>query len=315
MKQRDRKKDYRIIEEITTGGSDRRFFRCRKNNKTYIIIRDNNIENYVRLQKHLLKKNVGVPRLYRIDRKMNLALVEDLGKNTLYKLVTEKKKNIVPLYQRAIRELIKLQVDGFKNVPITVHYDYKHIRWEQEYFKEFFLSQYCNLSNKKLRTLDSDFELLAQKLLYITKPISNFLMHRDYQSQNIHIKKNRIRIIDFQSARIGPPSYDLAALLRDAYVNITKALENQLIQYYHICVQKKQIVLEKKRFRESYKLTGLQRNMQALGAFANLSLNKYKPHFKQYIPRGLILLHSGLKNSEFKKLNHIITSINYRNVP
>jgi aminoglycoside/choline kinase family phosphotransferase len=268
----------------------------------------------VRLQKHLLKKNIGVPRLYRIDRKMNLALMEDLGKNTLYKLITEKKKDIVLLYQRAIRELIKLQVDGYENVPITVHYDYKHIRWEQEYFKEFFLCQLCNLSNKKLRVLDSDFEILAQNLLSVAKPISNFLMHRDYQSQNIHVKKNQIRIVDFQSARIGPPSYDLAALLRDAYVNITKSLETRLIQYYLMCIQKKQIVLEKKRFLESYRLTGLQRNMQALGAFANLSLNKYKPRFKQFIPRGLVLLQSGLKNSEFKKLYRIIASINYRNV-
>ncbi|KPJ72521.1 hypothetical protein AMJ52_05985 [candidate division TA06 bacterium DG_78] len=313
MKQRDSKKDYKIIEEITTGGSDRRFFRCRKDKKTYIIIRDKNIEDYVRLQKHLLKKNIGVPRLYRIDRKMNLALMEDLGKNTLYKLVTEKKKDIVPLYQRAIRELLKLQVDGFESVPITVHYDYKHIRWEQEYFKEFFLSQFCNLSNKKLRILDSDFELLAQKFLSVAKPISNFLMHRDYQSQNIHIKRNRIRIIDFQSARIGPPSYDLAALLRDAYVNITKALETRLIQYYLNCAEKKHIVFEKKGFSETYRLAGLQRNMQALGAFANLSLNKYKTRFKQYIPHGLVLLKSGLKNSEFKKLYHIIARINYRN--
>jgi aminoglycoside/choline kinase family phosphotransferase len=313
MKQKNSKKDYTIIEEITTGGSERRFFRCKKDNKTYIIIRDNNIGDYVRLQKHLLKKNIGVPRLYRIDRKMNLALVEDLGKNTLYKLVTEKKKDILPLYQRAIRELTKLQVDGFENVPIAVYYDYKHIRWEQEYFKEFFLRQYCNLSNKKLRILDSDFEHLAQKLLSVAKPMSNFLMHRDYQSQNIHIKKNQIRIIDFQSARIGPPSYDLAALLKDAYVNITEALQNRLVQYYLTCMEKKHIVLEKKIFLESYRLTALQRNMQALGAFANLSLNKYKPRFKQYIPRGLILLQSGLKKSEFNKLYRIIASINYRN--
>ena len=86
MKHRDTNKDYKIIEEITTGGSDRRFFRCRKDKKNYIIIRDKNIEDYVRLQKHLLKRGIGVPRLFRIDRKMNLALVEDLGENTLYKL-------------------------------------------------------------------------------------------------------------------------------------------------------------------------------------------------------------------------------------
>jgi hypothetical protein len=46
--------------------------------------------------------------------------------------------------------------------------------------------------------------------------------------------------------------------------------------------------------------------MQALGAFANLSLNKDKPHFKQFIPRGLELLIYGLKEKNFKTIENIV---------
>jgi len=44
-------------------------------------------------------------------------------------------------------------------------------------------------------------------------------MHRDFQSKNLMIKNEQIFVIDFQGARLGPPSYDLASLLFDPYVN------------------------------------------------------------------------------------------------
>ena len=303
------KKDYKIIEEINIGGSDRRFFRCMISKKKYILILDKDIQTYLILQKHLYNGGIGVPRVYRIDRKTNFIIVEDLGKDSLYELVTTKKRDIYQVYQPAITELIKLQIDGYLNVPINVYYDYEHIKWEQKYFRQFFLYQFCKIPMKRLKILDADFECLAGKLIEESKPISNFLMHRDYQSQNIYIKDGRVRIIDFQSARIGPLTYDLAALLKDSYINISKNLENKLLDYYLNCLRKKRIEFERKKFLKIYRLTGLQRNMQALGAFSNLLLNRNKTHFRQYIPRGLKLLKSGLKNSKFKQLVKIVDGI------
>ena len=255
MKKKGSKKDYKIIEEIHTGGSDRSFLRCIKDGKTYIIIRDKDIQDYVRLQKHLFKRGIAVPHIYRIDKKMNLILAEDLGKDSLYTLITKKKRSISRLYRRTIDELVKLQIDGYPKVPINLYYDYRHIKWEQEYFRQFFLHQLCKIPNKRLQTLDADFEYLSEKLIDVAKPISKFLMHRDYQSQNIYVKNRRIRIIDFQSARIGPLTYDLASLLKDPYVNISKKLEARLINYYLDCLVTRKNDLSKKRFLETYRLT------------------------------------------------------------
>ena len=52
----------------------------------------------------------------------------------------------------------------------------------------------------------------------------------------------------------------------------------------------------------------MERNMQVLGAFANLSLNKNKVHFKEYIPRAIELIQDVLKKSEFKELLNIVNS-------
>ena len=307
------KKGYKIIEEINTGGSDRRFFRCLKGERKYILIIDKDIQTYLRLQKHLFNRGVGVPKIYEIDKKTNLVIVEDLGEDSIYKLVAKNRRNIYQLYQPAIEELVKLQIDGFPNVPISVYYDYEHIKWEQDYFIRFFLHQFCRIPLQDLRTLNADFKHLAERLIEESRTISSFLMHRDYQSQNIYIKNGRVRIIDFQSARIGPLTYDLAALLKDPYVNIAKKLETKLIEYYLKCIRKRGVEIEKKKFLEIYQLTGLQRNMQVLGAFANLSLNKNKSHFKQYIPRGLKLLKAGLPNRRFKQLAKIVNTIKIKN--
>lgn len=300
--------EYKIIEKIEQGGSDRIFYRCLKGKQTYILVWDRYVRKYVKLQKHLRDRGIAVPKIYWVNEKSHLVLIEDLGCDSLFCLF-KKKRGIDRLYRRAIDELIKLQLDGWKGAPVREKYDYAHVKWEQDYFKKHFLSRLCNVSAKTIRNLNSDFVSLTDEFMQCAEPWTNFLMHRDYQSQNVYVKAGKIRIIDFQSARIGPFTYDLAALLRDPYVHISRAAEHKLIDYYLSRLNKKRINIEKGEFLNLYHLSCLQRNMQALGAFVNLSLNKEKLHFKQYIPRGIDLLRRGLKESHFTKLTAIMVNI------
>ena len=304
---RDTLSKYEIVETINTGGSDRKFFRVKKGNTTYILIEDQNIDQYIRILNHLHQKGVGVPEL--IMTQGSRAIIEDLGGESLYNFMCNKKSHWQKFYELAIEELVKLQIDGYKDAPINLYYDEEHIKWEQDYFKNFFLKQFCKVSTQKPEEAEDDFKLLLENVVESIKPIANFLMHRDYQSQNIYIKDNKIRIIDFQSARIGPLTYDLASLLRDAYVDIDEEDEDFLINYYLNCLKKKGIEISKEEFSKIYRLTAIQRNMQALGAFANLSLNKNKTQFKQFIPRGLELLRLGLRKTRFRKLFQIVDSL------
>ena len=298
--------EYKIIEKITRGGSSRIFYRCTRGKESYILVWDEDVHNYLKLQRHLCERGIAVPEIHWADEHSHLLLMEDLGNDSLYELV-RKTRSIYPLYYAALEALVKLQVDGYTHVPVHRYYDYEHVKWEQQYFKKYFLHQYCKIPQKKLREIDADLESLAKELISKAKPWTNFLMHRDYQSQNIYIKNGKAKIIDFQSARIGPLTYDVAALLKDAYVTISEKQERAFVNHYLACLKNKGIKLKKKEFSYIYHLTGLQRNMQALGAFANLSLNKNKIHFKKYIPRGLALLRLGLMKSPFKELLKIVT--------
>jgi hypothetical protein len=299
--------EYKIVEKISLGGSDRIFYRVVKEKQTFILVWDKDIQTYLKLQKYLFERGIAVPEIHWSDEDANLLLIEDLGNDSIYEL-TKKRKNIILLYRAAINELIKLQIDGYTDAPIDVHYDYEHMKWEQEYFKEYFLHQFCEIPKTRLKRLDDELESLAKELIKKIEPWRNFLMHGDYQSQNIYIKGKKAKIIDFQSARIGPLTYDITALLRDPYVNISKQVERKLIDYYLVSLKKRGVRFKKREFLHLYYLTALQRNMQVLGAFANLSLNKNKVHFKEYIPRAIELIQDVLKKSEFKELLNIVNS-------
>ena len=299
---------YELIERIERGGSERHFFRCLKNGKHYIIVHDPDMNAHLRLHQHLSAHDIPVPEIYWYDLTANIMVQEDLGTASLYEMHLASDK-FHSVYRQAMDVLIQLQIDARTGAPVQCYYDAEHIRWEQKYFCDCFLQQYCGLPGKRLREIDEDLRRLASRLLESAQPVNDYLMHRDFQSQNIFYKEGRIRIIDFQSARIGPLTYDLAALLRDAYMKIEEQTENELFEYYHCRLQDRGIAIAQTDLRNIYRLTALQRNMQALGAFANLSLNRDKPHFRQYIPRGIHLLQQLSRETEFEKLHVLVNSI------
>lgn len=299
---------YKLTRRLDKGGSERQFFRSTRDNQRFVVIHDQDIDPYIELYHHLFAKGIPVPKVYQYNLNEKLMIQEDLGDTSLF-VLSKRDKNISGPYKQAIDALVKLQIEGRQSTPVKCKYDRDHIQWEQDYFRDFFLVQYCRISEAVLPDIVPDFQKLAGQVVTLTEPISDYLMHRDFQSQNIYIKDGQVRIIDFQSARIGPLTYDLAALLRDAYVHINAEQERELLRYYIEVIHKYGLDMSEKEFWPAYEVTCLQRNMQALGAFANLSLNKGKPHFGQYIRRGLELLKYGLQDKKFAALETIVSSI------
>jgi aminoglycoside/choline kinase family phosphotransferase len=296
--------EYKIVEKISVGGSDRIFYRCKKQDTTFILVWDKEIESYLALHKHLYDRGINVPELLWVDDATHMLAMEDLGSGSLYELF-KRKRNILPLYRSALNELIKIQIDGYFDVPIDKYYDYEHMKWEQEYFFKYFVGQLCRMPKAISKKVNKNLDRLPEEIMKLAEPWCNFLMHRDYQSKNIYLKKKSVKIIDFQSARIGPLTYDVVALLRDPYVKITRKAETTLIDYYLRQMKKRGVRCEKKEFWRLYRLTALQRHMQALGAYANLALNKSKPQFKQFIPRGLQFLLNEAKESKYNELYNL----------
>ena len=139
--------------------------------------------------------------------------------------------------------------------------------------------------------LEDEFNHLAVSLE--TEP--RYFMHRDFQSQNIHFKDGCVKVIDFQTATQGLLQYDLASLLKDAYVGIDKKMRSDLVGFYMDVLKKEwKVDIDKEKFIMTFHLAGMQRNMQALGAFSFLGMQKGKKGFIKHIPSALCQLEEAL---------------------
>ena len=117
------------------------------------------------------------------------------------------------------------------------------------------------------------------------------LCHRDYHSRNLMWRDERLCIIDFQDARLGPDTYDLASLLRDSYVDLPEQVVDELIAYF-LALQGRSA--ESAEFRRRFDLMALQRNLKALGTFGYQTTARRNPVYIQYIPRTLNYVRANL---------------------
>ncbi len=290
------------LELLVEQGSERQFFRMSAGDASYVLMfsppDDADNARYVEIARFLADRDLGVPALVANLNDCSAAVLEDLGDGRLHGLAlavgdpTELKK----LYSPVVNFLAELGARATADIeacPASASraLDYEQLRWETDYFRENFLVRLLGVAQEDTRVLDEEFDALARAVAQ--QPY--IFMHRDFQSQNILIKDGHVRIVDFQGARRGPVTYDLASLLKDACVNIPVKLRNRLAeQYRQELARLGGPHMAADELRRHLVLAGLQRNMQALGAFCFLSLVKGKRGFKAFVAPGLERLREGL---------------------
>ena len=131
------------------------------------------------------------------------------------------------------------------------------------------------------------------------------LCHRDYHSRNLMLHGDSLYIIDFQDARMGPDTYDLASLLRDAYVDLNPQQVDGLIAFF--LAHKSGERHPADEFRRRFDLMALQRNLKALGTFGYMTTARNNTVYIQYIPRTLAYVKANLaKYPRFARLQGLL---------
>jgi tRNA threonylcarbamoyl adenosine modification protein YjeE len=115
------------------------------------------------------------------------------------------------------------------------------------------------------------------------------LMLRDFHSPNIiwrgdRTGHDRLGIVDFQDALIGPSAYDVASLAMDARVTVSPEIEQATLSAY-IAARHAAGPFDEEAFRESYALMAAQRNSKILGIFVRLDRRDGKPAYLKHLPR------------------------------
>lgn len=261
---------------IGTGGSDRKYFRIREGEKSFVLMRcennDKDFERHIKYTKFFKKYSIPVPELIRTDFNSNTAYFEDFGDCSLYNWLKcpRNEEEISAIYKKVIDILISIHAsltEHIKECPLLEEriFDYDHLRWETGYFLKRFLSEIMKIKINNMQALEEEFHRLALKVDSFPKTI----IHRDFQSQNIMIINGKLPgVIDYQGARIGPPAYDLASLLWDPYYRLNENLRQKLIDYY-IYRFIETISLQKKQYNKKY--NHKESNIKNHSYFINLS--------------------------------------------
>ncbi len=296
------KKDEPIL--LGTGGSDRRYYRIRRDNKTLIEMRckkdDPDFSRYINYSLFFRRHSIPVAEIISIEEDNKIAIFEDLGDILLYSYLKLRPaaEKIIEIYRKTVDILIIMHHHLTKytdECPMLKErtFDYEHLRWESRYFIERFIRDILGIHHDK-RELDDEFHKLAMKVNSFPKRV----IHRDFQSQNIMLRDKKVFIIDFQGARLGPPSYDIASLLWDPYTRLDDSIRKEILKYYIESMETLDGEFKKDEFLESLIYTKIQRHMQALGAYGFLSSVKGKKYFLKFVPYTMKLLEEDIRDTD-----------------
>ncbi len=272
-------------------GSRRAYYRMRQGKVSFIILvsppDDQDFGRFLRITQFYRLMDFPVPRVYCIDDPSQQVVLEDLGDISLGDLIRTKPDETLEAYQKVMMTLLDLQTRCYQRQDESpdIHsrvFGIPELLWESNYF----LTQYWEgHRGRKFTTpekgkMDEVFLSLAQRVNLQPKSI----MHRDFQSQNIMVQPfHIIRVIDFQGSRLGSIYYDLASLLLDPYVELDDTSLDALLRFHH---EKSVAPPALPLFTQEFYQAGLQRIMQALGAYCFLSRVKGITAFEQHIAPG-----------------------------
>jgi N-acetylmuramate 1-kinase len=137
----------------------------------------------------------------------------------------------------------------------------------------------------------TDFAAALEATLAPVAAGPHAFVHRDFFAGNLlwlpqRHGIRRIGVLDFQSAAIGHPAYDLASLLQDARRDIPAGLEEHAIAHYLAARPE----LDPSAFRAAYAACAAQRHLRLVGQWVRLARRDGRPGYLTYGPRTWQLL-------------------------
>lgn len=112
-------------------------------------------------------------------------------------------------------------------------------------------------------------------------------VHRDYMPRNLMVSDPNPGLLDFQDAVRGPISYDMACLLRDAFISWDEEQELDWAVRYWEQARKAGLPVNEDfgEFWRALEWMGLQRHLKVMGIFCRLKHRDGKPRYSTDLPR------------------------------
>jgi len=231
---------------------------------------------------------LNVPRVLEWDEALGFMLLDDLGTRTMIEVVDpDHPASNQGLYLRAVDALVAWQAASRPDV--LPPYDQALLGRELALFPDWYLAQHrgVQVEGRVRETLDGLFKLIIERNL--ASP--SVYVHRDFMPRNLMMPadpaEKRLGVLDFQDAVYGPITYDIASLMRDAFLSWDEEFVLDITVRYWQKALKAGLPVDPD-FGEFYRAVewmGLQRHLKVAGIFARLTLRDGKPKYLADAPR------------------------------
>jgi N-acetylmuramate 1-kinase len=240
-----------------------------------------NVPAFIHVAGLLQAAGVSVPAIVARDVERGFLLLSDLGTTTyLQRLDAD---NAAFMYSDAVDALLKIQLASQPGV--LPEFDRAFVQREMNLFPEWFVGKHLGvtMTDQQQAELDQVFEaitanVLAQQQVY---------MHRDFHSRNLmFMDQGNPGVLDFQDAVYGPVTYDLASLLRDAYIQWDEEIVLDWVVRYWQSAKKLGLPVNPDidAFYRDFEFMGLQRHLKILGIFCRLNYRDGKSIYMGDLP-------------------------------
>ncbi len=303
------------VVPLTGDASTRRYFRVIPSDGPSIVLalHDEAIDfatlPFISVARLFTRMPLPVPGILGHADALGILALEDLGDVTLQShLGAGTLTEHAALYRQAVAFIGVMQQRGAELLtpadgPSQIAFDVEKLTWEMDFFVKHFVEGYRGvaLSPAERSALAKEWAAIVEELA--SEP--RVLCHRDYHSRNLMVHGSQLYVIDFQDARMGPDTYDLASLLRDSYVDITDGELDGFLAYFLAARGSTDAVA----FRRRFDLMAVQRNLKALGTFGNQAAARRNSIYIQYMPRTLKYVRDNFdKHPRFGRLRDLLAT-------
>lgn len=285
------------VTPLTPDASDRRYFRVEAGGVASIVLAVHpgaivyDEMPFADAHALLAAMPVPVPAVLGHSDALGIIALGDLGDVTLQAHLrgvddAERRQK----YEEAVGLIVTLQARGRElaasnRLPYRLAFDVERLLFELRFFAEHFLEGWrqARLTAADRETLEHEFLAVATELAAEPRVVC----HRDYHSRNLMVLRGTLYLIDYQDARMGPDTYDLASLLRDSYVDLPEPLVDALIDVFMAATRTDVSSAARAAFVRRFDLMSVQRNLKALGTFGFQAARKGNQGYVADMPRTL----------------------------
>ncbi|EKF61101.1 hypothetical protein QWE_00990 [Agrobacterium albertimagni AOL15] len=253
------------------------------------------VRPFVAIGQALRERGFSAPDILAQDLDAGLLLLEDLGEDGV---LDAQGKPIAERYRASAACLAAIHGTPFDR-EIVIPGGYRHVipdfdraamKFEVELLLDWHLPWKRDGQSATAKERARYLAIWDQLIDELADADASIVM-RDFHSPNIIWREDRkghdrVGLIDFQDAMIGPSAYDLVSLVQDARVTIERPLMDQLMADY-LTARAKKPGFNEAAFLKSWAIMSAQRACKLNGLWVRLKERDGKPGYMRHLPRTL----------------------------